>query len=280
MTFPSNPSTGEVAASWRASTLALAALAALTALTSCAGGRGDERRASPAPRAESPPDTTETTLAELPDLSQVPLTPVPGRVRTVVDVRPGQASLHGVVVGPEGPVPGAVVRAERLVGDSAAGVETAGGADGRWSIGGVKGGRYRVRAWRPPDLTLLQPEVLFLAARESRDVDLVLERRGPMGAAAIAPNPPLVNQPANLAVRIVQQAVDQRGILRARPLAAVHVQLTGGGRWEVRSANPTVTDGGGVARWEVMCLAPGPQGAAVVITGTTISVSPSVPACR
>lgn len=207
------------------------------------------------------------------------LSPVPGKTtRTTVELGPGTAQLGGTVVGPDGPVAGAVVHVERLVGDATATADVATGPEGTWTLAGVKGGRYRVRAWRPPDLVLLGGEVFFLAATEARVLNLVLERQAGLSVeAAIAPDPPPVGQAANLAVRVLQRAVDARGVVRTRPVPGASVQLLGHGRWTVVSANPTTTDAEGSARWQLRCEAAGPQPLTAAVMGSAVAAT--VPPC-
>src|SRR4051812_7852675 len=59
------------------------------------------------------------TSTTAPDLTGVGLAAVAtGRTTTTsIALGPGAAALNGTVVGPDGPVPGAVVHVERLVGD-------------------------------------------------------------------------------------------------------------------------------------------------------------------
>lgn len=267
---------GEAAAPARAP---VALIGAGVFLLACSGS-GPERPRVPAPRAAAQGTTTTSTLAP-PDLSQVTLAPVPGRARAVVEVRPGGATLVGAVTGPDGPLGGAVIHAERLVGDASASTESVSGPDGRWAIPAIKGGRYRVRAWRPPDHALLEPAIFFLAGNETKELVLSLERLGGLIAvAAIAPNPPVVNQPANIAVRLAQRTVDERGFVQAAPLPGVQVELSGAGHWLVRSPNPVVTDLAGVARWQLVCTAPGNQPLSVLSPGSPLPVPVPVPGCR
>ncbi|HSH59232.1 MAG TPA: hypothetical protein VK988_06235, partial [Acidimicrobiales bacterium] len=131
---------------------------------------------------------------------------------------------------------------------------------------GVLGGRYRVRAWRAPDLTLLDPQVLFVEATEARQVSLVLARFGDTStASAVAPDPPTVGQPTNLAFGLVRRVVDDRGIVRSAPLAGLSARLGGPGQWSVVSPNPVVTNTSGGAEWSLVCLAPGPQPLTVTV---------------
>ena len=221
---------------------------------------GSDDAGKPRPVPSLPPTTTAV------DFSGVRLERVPGNTTTTIVMGPGRAVLSGVVMGPEGPVPGAVVHAERLVGDGQASVDVATLPDGTWTIPNIFGGRYRVRAWRTPDLALTKPEVFFLAGDEKKRLDLGVTRYdGPAVTASIAPSPPFVGEPANLVVRLSIQSVDPTGIVRAVPAAPTTINLVGSGAWSVESENPTFTDAAGDARWRLRCRASGAQSLAVVV---------------
>lgn len=215
-----------------------------------------------------PPPTTQPrppTTAVV-DLSGVGLKEVPGKTTTTVAMGPGRAVLQGSVVGPDGPVPGATVLAERLVGDGVASATVFTAADGTWSMQGVLGGRFRVRAWRPTDLALTKPEVFFLSDGDTKQMQLVLNRYTGLAVTfAIAPNPPVVDEPANLVVQVVQQSVDLQGIVRGEPVQSIRVELVGGGDWSLTTANTTFTDGEGRGRWQLRCRTAGKQQLAVVV---------------
>lgn len=241
--------------SWRLPAAA-SALTVLVAVAACAPAEVAEL---PSPPTTEPLEPTTTTVPA--NYAAVKLEGVSaGRSRTTVAMGPGSARLAGSVIGPGGPVPGAVVRVERLVDDAAASADVNTGSDGRWVLAGVLGGRYRVRAWRPPDLAQLDPEVLFIEARAERELNLVVSRFDETSiASAVAPDPPVLNQPANLVVRVSQRSVDGRGVVRMMPSPGVPVRLGGPGQWVVGSPNPALTDASGSATWTVACLTPGPQ---------------------
>lgn len=254
---------------------AVPALAALS-LVVVAACSSPAVEALPPPPATRPLESTTTTAPT--DYAAVPLAGVAGRTRTTVTMGPGQAQLSGTVTGPEGPVPGAVVHAERLVGDAAAAADVVTGPDGRWVLGSVLGGRYRVRAWRVPDLALLQPEVFFVAATEARVVNLAVRPfRATLAASAIAPDPPTVGQPANFAFRATQRVVDDQGTVRTAPLARVPAQLVASGQWRIVTPNPGVTDATGAVEWGVVCLAPGSQPLSVAVAGSELPLT--APSC-
>src|SRR5256885_473094 len=148
-----------------------------------------------------PPSTIPEEQTTVPDFSSVQLARIAGRTTTTIDNSPGQAHINGFVVAPQGAVPGATVHVERLVGDAVLALDVASNPDGSFHVDNVKGGRYRVRGWRGPDLALTTPGVFFLNGNENQTgVNLQgTQYTGTNVAAVIAPNPPAVGDPANLA---------------------------------------------------------------------------------
>src|SRR5205814_1608336 len=102
--------------------------------------------------------------------------------------------LSGTVVGPDGPVPLATVRVERLQDDA---VVFKGDiftdATGKWRTGRLVGGRWRARAWRAPDLADVNPTTVVLEAGQAKAVRLTAAHsRGGLrraAAPAAAPGP-------------------------------------------------------------------------------------------
>ena len=253
--------------------LVAAACVAAFALAACAGGSYDVPDAKPLPKL---PDTTA-----LQDLSGVVLAGVPGRTTTTAaQVGPGQAGLDGTVVGPDGPVPGAVVRLERIVDAGTAVVDIRTNPDGTWQAPNILGGRYRIRAYLAPELALVKPSVFFLGGSEKKSLAITLQRyTGLVASASIAPSPPFVDEPANLVVRIATQSVDEGGVVRAVGSSGLAVQLVGTGAWRVDSPNPTITDTGGNVQWQVRCRASGTQPLAVLVNDVE-TLSLNLPACE
>jgi hypothetical protein len=215
-----------------------------------------------------------TSTTEQADLSAVGLSGVSGRTTTTVQVQGGVATLNGSVQGPDGPVAGAMVHAERVVGDGFGSAEVPTQPDGSWQLPGVRGGRYRVRAWRAPDLALVNPQVFFMAATDTKTMTLRLDRyTGPAVTSSIAPNPALVGSPANLVVSLGTRTVDDRGVVRTAPITAT-VQLTGPGAWTVATPNPTTTTGSGRASWEVTCQQGGTNPLSLAVSGTAADGTP------
>lgn len=241
--------------------VAAAAACLAVALVACGGGGYSVPEAKPLPEV---PATTA-----VPDFSGVVLAGVPGKTTTVPPaIGPGSASLQGLVTGPDGPVPGAIVHLERIVDAGIAVADVTSGPDGVWKAENILGGRYRLRAYRPLDLALVKPAVFFLSGTEKRTFDINLQRfTGLVAIASMAPNPPRVGEPANLVVRVAQQSVDNAGIVRAVGVTGADAELVGSGQWRVESPNPTLTDGAGDASWQVRCRSGGEQPLAVTVNG-------------
>lgn len=229
----------------------------------------------PAPPTTRPrPSTTA-----VPDYSTVALAAVPGRTTTTIPITGGKATLNGSVTGPDGPVGQAVVHVERLVGDQAATVDVITNPDGTFALPQVFGGRYRVRAYRPPDLAQVKPELLFVGAEETKGLTLKMARHeGVAVSAAIAPNPPVPTEPANLLVQVTLKSVDAGGVVRAVPVPGVRLELFATGRWTVQGSAVQFADAGGRALWSVVCGRPGEQPLSVLVgDGDTHPLS--LPAC-
>jgi predicted small lipoprotein YifL len=227
-----------------------------------------------------PPSTTPDESTTVPDFSSVQLAAVPGRTTTTIDNSPGQAHISGFVVAPQGAVPGATVHAERLVGDSVLALDVATNPDGSFHIDNVQGGRYRLRAWRAPDLALTTPVIFFLNGNENKaGLNLqVAQYTGTNVAGVIAPSPPTVGDPANLAVQVTSVVVDPTGIVRATPMVNVQVDLQGAGSWQLSSPATQFTDVNGQVIWRLSCQAAGNQPLSAAVNGAGYPLN--IPPCQ
>lgn len=249
-----------------------------------------------------PPPTTlaPLTTTTAPVTHPVTLDPVPGTtVAAKVALGPGSATLSGTVTGPAapaappasgsappaagppsgglGPIGGATVEIERFVGNAEVAAEVSAGANGSWVLPHVLGGRYRVRAWRAPNLAQVQPDILFVNDGQDQRVDLHVNLYSGY-AVASSLQMPVVGQPALLGVEITNQAVDAMGVVRAVPLAGSRVNLVASAGWRVTTPNPATTNGSGQAGWGLVCLVTGVQALSVMPDGAT-TLPLAIPAC-
>lgn len=200
-----------------------------------------DRRTLPPPLSTSStaPEGSTTTV----DHSRTVLQPLTGQTTTTL-AEFGDAILSGIVTGPNGPVPGATVRIERLVRDTVQVREVRARDDGTWILEGLPGGRMRVRAYAPPALTMLEPEIFFLTEAQPRELQLtVREHQGINVLSDVTPPAPTVGAEVNVAVRVVQKVVDDQGIARTEPLVGLPLQVQSSGWAFVNGPGATGSDG-------------------------------------
>lgn len=232
--------------------LSFLVLAAVVVAGACSDG---DDRSQPTP--ETVPSTTSTTIPI--DYSEVALAPVPTG-KTPPSTRPpgpGRASIAGRVLDTSGsPAPQAIVRAT-FYGDpdKPEVIETLSGDDGTYRFDHLHGGRWRVRAWRSPDLATVEAVTFFLAFVENKALDPKVKFVPATSVTSdVAPNPPLVGVPAELAVMIVNQTVDAEGRVHRTPVADQEVTLsTDDDEWSLESPATQRTEADGSVRWKMSC---------------------------
>ena len=251
------------------------AVAGALALGACSHGSG-----APEPEAASPSTTVRPFReAEFPDTRGVDLTEVQGGAGdpAPIPIWGGDATLNGVLTGPEGPVVGGRVRLERFVGRVSSSVEITTNQEGRWRARGIHGGRYRVRGWRIPDLAMNQSIVLFLGASEERTVDLRPTEQGGVDVQALLLDAaPMIGQPVTLTALVTRHVVDINGVVQARPLAGVGVTLASSAGWE--GLGERAVDGEGRVEWVLTCTTEAP--APLRLRAGDGSLTVPAPACR
>jgi hypothetical protein len=247
--------------------------AAVVALAGCGGG-------VPSIDLPTPPTTRAGAVpTTLPDTSDVALAGIPG-VTTIPPpaLAPGNSRITGTVRGPDGPVGGATVRIERFVGDASARADIVTRADGTFASDPILGGRYRVRAWRAPDLTSDRPIVFYLDDGKSQPVDLALTSHGGIDVGgSMSPNPPYEGALELLTVSVTGVSVDGNGIVRTAPVAGIAVDLTVPSGWQVYTADPQPTNDGGRATYQVRCTLAGSGGFSASVGGQTFTLE--LPSC-
>lgn len=256
----------------------LAMIAVATAMVAGACTRGSPPAAAPSPT-EAPSTTSAPTTTTTSSTTSTTSTTVrPTTTSTTVSLGPGEAFISGTVVGPAGPVDGATVRIERLVGSGVASADVTTSGGGAWRMDSVLGGAYRVRAFKPPDLVQSNVQVFFLAATERKTVDLQLASSGGERVIAIVnPNPPRVNQPAVVTIQVGTGRLDAQGRPALIPRVGAVLQLSVGAGQALESSPQALTDATGSATWRIRCLAPGPISASLTAGAGTVQVS--LPPC-
>lgn len=258
----------------------LAVALGFPALVACSDKGDGKAIEKPAPARSS--TTTSSPVAV--NYSQVSLVPVaPGPPVPVTRPRePGTASMSGRVVDDTGaPVAGAVVRASYYLDPNAPEVlELLTLDDGSFAFDALYGGSWRIRAWQEPELATLEAQSFFLTAGEKKGFDLKVKRVPAVEVtSSMAPVPPLVGLPAQLAVLVVSQVVNADGIVERARVNGTDLTLLVSGRWSLEpgSDNPTRSDSEGTARWNMICGAEGVQAGSVQALGGIFPVT--LPSC-
>jgi hypothetical protein len=226
------------------------------------------------PGGEEPTTTTEVATTT----TTTTTTTIPGRPRTdptvPAEIGGGTARISGTVVGPAGAVANATVRVERFVGDQVTALSVTTAAGGQFNVPSVRGGNYRLKAWRAPDLILLQPEALFLGAEEAKTVELRVANVSDLNVQAAAEPVPLPREePFTVTVTLYSGVVAADGTLSGTSRPQVNVQLVPSAAFGVEGSDRAVTDAAGRASFRARCTTPGTPRADVVIGAVRLPIA-------
>lgn len=211
-----------------------------------------------------------------PDLTRVVVAPiaVEGPNPPAVLIAGGESVLAGVVLGPAGPVAGAVVQLERHVAQGSAPLQVITDAAGLWEASGLLGGRFLVRAYVPNEFTDPSPQVFFLGEGEHRRVDVTLAAPSDQLVVGLHTTPPhYLGLPAVAAVTVGRESIDVEGRLVVRPVAAQALTVRAKGSAVLVEAPGPSTDGNGTLRLTVVCMS---VGAAEVEISTVVAAEDPV----
>lgn len=257
---------------WRRLAFWTNALVVTTALLGCAR---DVKVAYPVvPSTLQLRSTTTTTIG--PDRSKMALPSIDvSRTSTAtIGFVVGAATLTGVVSGPDGPVPGAKVRVERLVGSQRAEITVDADAEGRYTLENVQLGRVRVRAWRPPDLAMMSDDVFFASATTKHNLALDLFGRTDV-QWAMAPDTPLRGRKVNIVIQVSTRMVDELGRISVVPLSGVGVSIYPTGVLLPMAAGERLTNEAGRVVFTLLCDSDGSAGLDVrLATGGQAVITP------
>ena len=248
----------------------VAAVALVAVLVAGCGGDGE----STAPTTTIPPEPEPTVVSQPSSTVPITVSTAPGRPRMPttmpVDISGGAARISGTVVGPNGPVPSANIRVERFLGTQVSTLNVTATAAGLFNLPSVRGGSYRMKAWRAPDLVMLQPEAFFLGADEQKTLDLRLTAVGPANVqTAVDPSPIPKEDPFNIVVTVYSGAVTPDGAFQGTTRNGIPVQIQLKSAVGLQGPDRAVTDAAGKATFRVKCVAPGQATADVVLDANT-----------
>ena len=242
---------------------------------------GQSKEDGTALRTPVPEETTTST--EPINLTSVSLEPIAAGKETST-TRPlggGKAVIFGKVIDADGnAVGGAFVRAT-YYGDpnKPEVIEALSAEDGTYRFEQVLGGRWRIRAWKAPELATLEDNVFFLGYTEQRGLDLKVKSAVDIVVTSnMAPNPPFTGSPVELAVLVLTQTVDEEGVVHRSPVGGAAVTLDIRGKWSLVGESTQATEFNGRTAWQLTCNEVGPQPINAFVGGREWPLN--VPGCR
>ncbi len=209
------------------------------------------------------------------NVAQLSIPPLEGSTTTTrISFARGSVTVSGFVSGPDGPVDGATVLLERVVGEQTVQMKVQANADGRYKVSNIKGGVLRVSAFKVPDLASTKAKVVF--ASEATEINLEVDNStGTDVQWALGPAVPLVGRPSTLVIRISVKRVDPDGVVRFAPLEGVGVRVVAQQALQPNGVNEKVTDGKGLVSFSMLCSVAGYAGINVLLaTGEETKIEP------
>lgn len=201
-------------------------------------------------------------------------------LRPAVEMSGGEATLVGTVDGPEGPVLGAIVRIERQTSHGIGSLDVVTGEDGRWSVTGVPGGRYRVRAWVPWLMTTGRSEVRYLAADEKAEFRFTVWGVDPSPYLGFVEAGPIYEgQAGTVAVAVSRRSIDAEGVVVTTPVVGALVSVEVTPEVTLASSPIQLTDFEGAARFVLRCQSALSSGSLTARSGVLLDTFP-LPGCR
>jgi hypothetical protein len=210
--------------------------------------------------------------------SLVPIPPVEGASTTaVLGFVDGTVSVSGRVLGPDGPVEGATVVLTRTVGAQTAELRVSTDKDGKYQATKIRGGILELYAYRSPDLSAVEGQVMFAEGQVKLDLK-VRSFSGAEIAWSIGPSRPFVGRESILSISVGSRRVDDDGIVRNLPLEGVLVRVVPLGALQPTQGAERISDAGGLVSFPMACPATGGAGQEVVLaTGESTTIEP--PGC-
>lgn len=217
--------------------------------------------------------TTPTTRRQ--NVARLTIQPLEGTTTTTIaSFAEGSVSITGRVLGPDGPVSGATVVLERVVGEQSTILKLQADADGRYDAKGIKGGIVKISAFRIPDLA--SPESVVIFASGATEADLSLQAfNGTDIQWALGPAQPYVGRSNNLVVRVAVKRVDPDGIVRFAPLEGIGVRIVPISALQPTGPTERITDAQGLSSFQMSCTTVGTSGVSVFLaTGEQTDIKP------
>lgn len=190
----------------------------------------------------------------------------------------GEATLSGTVSDGSEPVPGAIVRIERLTDDGSAYQDIRASQTGTWAATELLGGRYRVRAWLPGRYMMNGSSVFYANDEEETTLDLVVREVESQLRMKFHHGGPIYDRLTGSAVvTVTEESVDKDGYLTTQPVPGKVVKITANSPIEVISSSQGATNSKGEFGIKLKCERVGKARALLEMDDQKLSVD--LPSC-
>jgi len=242
----------------------------------------------PIPLTDEEESQLDRTVLPLPAAEGTPTT------TTLPEITSGTMSIGGTVRSETGEaVPNAIIRLERIVGDLVQGVDIRADAEGEFQAPELLGGRYRIRAWRVPDMAMAEAAVYFLEDGDFIDkteggfrIELPVARLSGLRSQFIStPSVVRVGDRPNLWIRVSRSSVNEQGVITSSAQPGARVVLPNDTRWSFAAARttdsegntrsvPAVTNSDGDVLWNPTCREAGESSVTVKVAQPAAPAQP------
>ncbi len=208
--------------------------------------------------------------------------PIPTRTAIAAPepkVQGGTGAISGRVTFDGEPVPQADVQVERIIGDVSSSINVKADAGGRFRAPQLLGGRYRVRAFLPPSLSMRNAEVLFLPENgQAEGLELSLSNESSSKfSGRFQGDVARVGSNHTVIIEFRNAQVNSEGIIEDGPVPNELVAITVREPLVVNGSILTTSNANGVARFVVSCSAEG--NGRITITSRNQDQNVPVPPC-
>ncbi len=171
-----------------------------------------------------------------------------------VELKGGSASLSGTASSGTGIAGTAIVRIERHTQAGSVSEDIRTSADGSWSISGLLGGRYRVRAWVPGRFAMDSSMVFYLDDESAMSLELPLREIEPAVELDVYNGGKIYSGLTGSAVvAVTERTVDADGYITNRPVPGKVIDVTAQSPLTLLSPAQSTTNSHGQSTIRIRC---------------------------
>lgn len=184
----------------------------------------------------------------------------------------GNSLVTGKIIGPDGPVSGAIVRLERTTLEGSMTEDVRTDSSGSYRFKGILGGRYSIRSWLPGKYTSGEPDLFFLDGVSDDDKDVKNSKpvfKKDITIRGVSSSPSIdystggsiyAGSSGVVAVTVTKESVSTDGIVIVSPASGTQVQVGVSGLYSLVGSSSKFIDSTGNAVFTLRCSRPTSNG--------------------